>query len=172
MDAIIEQAKKILRPTAPFLLVLFLELLGALPLRIPFFSIVAPPLALIPVYYWAVYNPWRFGMFAAFLCGLFLDILFMLPLGVNALIFTLLYYSVNRLRRFIAGKPFYVSWLGFAFFGTAALWLEWFLVSLFYRKFIDFTLVMVSDAFMIAFYPLVALFCYLLINFSAEEEYE
>ncbi|MBR7158297.1 MAG: rod shape-determining protein MreD [Alphaproteobacteria bacterium] len=172
MNALYELAKKVFYLTAPFLLVVFLELVGALPIHMPAFSSVAPPLALIPVYYWAVHAPWRFGMFQAFFSGLLLDILFMLPLGINALIFTLLYYFLNRLRRFIAGKPFYVSWLGFALFGTVALMAEWFLVSLSSRQFIGFAGVLISDVFMIVVYPLIALLCYGLIRLSPEEDYE
>lgn len=172
MTTLYEIIKKFLYITAPFFMVVFLEMITVIPIRLPSFSMVSPPLALIPIYYWAVHNPWRFGIFSAFSCGFLMDVLTMNPLGINALIFTLLYYTVNQLRRFIAGKPFYVSWLGFSLFGTISLIIKWFLISLFSHNFGNFSVVLISAIFMIILYPLCALLCYSLIKISPEEDFE
>lgn len=79
------------RQYSPKLLTILILLFSVAPTYLPGYSSVRPYLTLIPVFYWAVYRPYDFSIFSAFVTGLFLDFLDGTPLGINTLVFTLFY---------------------------------------------------------------------------------
>ncbi len=117
------------RKLTPFLLTLLLVLVSVVPLHIPGMSRVVPLLPLMAIYHWAVYRSELFPAYAVFIIGILHDIFTGAPLGVNALVFLLVYGIVVSQHRFLFGKSFTVIWIGFGLVGGAASALTWILVS-------------------------------------------
>ena len=117
------------RKLTPFLLTLALVLLSVVPFHIPGLSRVAPLLPLMAIYHWAVYRSELFPAYAVFIIGVLHDIFTGTPIGVNALVFLLVYGIVVSQHRFLFGKSFAVIWIGFGLVGGAASALTWVLVS-------------------------------------------
>ena len=114
----------------PFGLTVVLLIVGVVPLHVPGLGVVVPWLPLMAVYHWAIYRPELLPAYAVFVIGVLEDILTGLPLGVNAVVFLLVYGGGLSQRRFFVGKSFYILWLGFALVAGAASVANWVLVSL------------------------------------------
>ena len=108
------------RQLTPSMLTLILVVIGVVPLRILEFSTVMPLLPLMAVYHWAVFRPRLLPAYAVFLIGILQDILTGAPIGVNALVFLLVYGAVLSQKRFFTGKSFLILWLGFSLIAAAA----------------------------------------------------
>src|ERR1700729_3494673 len=87
------------RLTVPFMVTLCFTLLGAAVWPVPYFGEVAPPFALIAVYYWAIHRPDLFRPSMAFIIGLLNDMLHSLPPGLSALVFVGAHQLVFSQRR-------------------------------------------------------------------------
>lgn len=120
----------ITRLLTPFLLTLALVILNIVPLQIPGFSTVVPMLPLMAVYHWAVYRSELLPAYAVFIIGILHDIFSGAPIGVNTIVFLLVYGVVIWQHRFLFGKSFAIIWLGFGIVSAAAFMLTWALVSL------------------------------------------
>jgi len=142
------------RLALPFLVTFALTLLGAVTWPLPYFGAVAPPLALIAVYYWAIHRPDLFRPGMAFIIGLLNDELQALPLGLTALVFVGMHQLVFSQRRFFAGHSFFMMWWGFALSILVALFAEWALLCLMHWQFIPFTSVFLQAALTIVIFPL------------------
>lgn len=118
------------RLLTPFLLTLVLVILNIVPLQIPGFSSVVPLLPLMAIYYWAVYRSELLPAYAVFGIGLLHDIFSGTPIGINTIVFLLVYGVVNWQHRFLFGKSFAVIWLGFGVVSAGAFVLTWALNSL------------------------------------------
>ncbi len=118
------------RLLTPFLLTLSLVILNVVPFNIPGFSSVVPLLPLMAIYYWAVYRSELLPAYAVFVIGMLHDIFSGSPLGVNTIVFLLVYGVVIWQHRFLFGKSFAVIWLGFGIVAAGAFVLMWALVSL------------------------------------------
>ncbi len=117
------------RQLTPFGLAATLVILGLTPIRAPGFAEVAPMLALIAIYHWAIYRPELLPAIAVFMIGLLQDMLSSIPLGINTVVFMMVYGAVLSQRRFFIGKSFLITWLGFALVAMAATIVKWVLVS-------------------------------------------
>ena len=118
------------RNSLPVLLTLLLVLLNVIPLHIPGLSQVMPVFPLMAVYHWAIYRPHLMPPLAVFFIGACYDVLSGTPLGVNALVFLIVYGVVVFQQRFFAGKSFVVVWLGFGLMALGASVVSWTLVSI------------------------------------------
>ncbi|MDX2027933.1 MAG: rod shape-determining protein MreD [Alphaproteobacteria bacterium] len=114
------------RLSLPFITALLGVLLGVLAWPLPHLGAVAPPFALMMVYYWAIHRPDLFRPWMAFLIGFLNDIVHSLPLGLSALLFVAAHQVIFRQRRFFVGHSFSMIWWGFAltvFLVTLAAWI-------------------------------------------------
>lgn len=118
------------RLLTPFLLTLSLVILNIVPLNIPGFSSVVPLLPLMAVYHWAVYRSELLPAYAVFIIGILHDIFSGSPIGVNTVVFLLVYGVVIWQHRFLFGKSFAVIWMGFGIVSAGAFMLTWVLTSL------------------------------------------
>ena len=125
------------RKMTPFGLTVALVLLSVLPLHVPGFARVMPLLPLMAVYHWAVNRPLLMPAYVVFAIGLLQDTLTGAPLGINALVFLVVYGGIVGQRRFLVGKSFAVIWLGFAIVAIGASLMNWFLVSLFHTTLVE-----------------------------------
>lgn len=83
------------------------------------------PFTLMLIYYWSVYRPSLLPSIIVFGLGASFDLLSMMPLGLNALIFLIVRYVITSQRLFLTGQPFIIVWLGFAVVSFAALSMQW-----------------------------------------------
>lgn len=133
----LQQLDRTARAVTPVVLCFFLVMFSALPLRIPAFGPVAPNIAVMAVFYWAVYRPDHFPVVAAFGIGLWQDILVGVPLGVNALVLLLAHWVLDHQRRFFVQKSFFVVWWAFGLVAFGAQILVWLLVMIMYAALIN-----------------------------------
>ncbi len=144
------------RRLTPFGFSLLLVVLNVIPLHIPGFARVAPILALIAVYHWAIYRPDLMPAYAVFIIGFLHDLLSGVPMGVHALVFLSVYGVVIWQRRFLAGKSFMITWLGFAIVGTGAAAQSWALISAYSGALVDPRALVHQYALTFGFFPILA----------------
>ncbi len=113
-----------------YVLIMVLFTLNIVALPHPFSEFAQIPLFLISVYYWAIYRPTLLPGFVVFVAGLLLDIFGGGPLGVNALIFSFVYWIVTDQRGFLVGQSFMMIWFGFGLLNAAVILLKWFIFGL------------------------------------------
>lgn len=106
-------------------------LLGCIVWPLPYLGSVAPPLALMAVYYWSLHRPDLLRPGLAFAVGLLHDVLQGLPLGLSAVLFVAANHIVYRQRRFVIGHSFLMMWTGFAITVVGVMLLQWFGMSLY-----------------------------------------
>ena len=125
-----QRLDKAARSVTPFGLTLFLVILSVVPMRIPGYAEIAPVLALMAVYHWAVYQPNLIPPWSVFVLGILQDLLSGVPLGLYILVFLTVYGVVLSQRRFFAGRSFLLYWLGFGIMAFCAAVESWVLASL------------------------------------------
>jgi len=113
------------RMILPFGTAILCTLLGVIAWPLPWFGTVAPPLALMAVYYWAIHRPDLFRPSMAFTIGLLHDAVNFLPLGLSALLFVAAHQVIFHQRRFFAGHSFFMMWFGFALTVFIVMGAEW-----------------------------------------------
>ncbi len=123
--ALLLRLDRLSRSIAPLTLSVGLLIVAVLPFRLPGLGRIAPDVALIAVFYWAVYRPDLFPAAAAFLLGLFHDVLIGGPLGASAFVLLLAHGLVRSQRRFFAGKSFPVVWWAFGLVAAGAALIGW-----------------------------------------------
>jgi rod shape-determining protein MreD len=99
-------------------------------MRILDFTTAVPLLPLISVYHWAIYRPQLLPTYAVFLIGVLQDILTGSPIGVNALVFLLVYGAVISQKTFFSGRSFFVLWIGFGLIAAGASVTNWLVISI------------------------------------------
>ena len=127
----------IARCVTPFGLTILLVLINVLPLQVPGLSRVMPLFPLMSIYIWTIHHPKLMPAYAVFLVGFLQDTLIGTPIGLHIITYLIVYGIVVWQRRFLAGKPFAVIWVGFSLVAAGATAANWFLVSLFYLTFIQ-----------------------------------
>lgn len=137
------------RNLLPFAITVLMMLVAMAPTRIPALSAVAPPLALMAVFYWAIHRPDLLRPGVVFVIGVLQDLLSGMPIGLSALVFIVAYWVVLTQRRFFLGNSFLLLWWGFGMVAIAAAAIKWAIYSL--------TFVTVLDAKPVAFQALLAI---------------
>ena len=127
MDGLLQRMDGAARNLFPLGLAVAALLLGAVPLYLPGYGAVAPNVALMVVFYWAIYRPDLFPTVLAFAIGLVQDALMGTPLGLNALVLLCMHGIVVTQRRFFQGKTFSVVWSAFFVVALAAAFFGWLL---------------------------------------------
>lgn len=109
-----------LRCVTPFAVTLALAVMPSLPLGLPAQVPGAPWFTLMAVFYWTIYRPDLMPAPAVFAAGLVQDLVTGAPVGMTALILLAVYNLVLKQRRTFIGKPFAVTYWGFALVASAA----------------------------------------------------
>jgi rod shape-determining protein MreD len=113
------------RRLLPALSTLMLGLLSILPIGVPAWGTLAPPLMLMAVFYWSLVRPDLMPPTAAFALGLLQDGLTGAPLGSGALVMVLTQWTMRGQQRFLVNRPFTLLWAAFVPVGAAATLMEW-----------------------------------------------
>lgn len=144
------------RQLTPSFLTLILVIISVVPMRILEFTSITPLLPLISIYHWTIFRPNLLPIYAVFLIGVLQDILTGSPVGVNALVFLLVYGAVLAQNVFFIGKSFFVLWIGFALIAAGASTLSWLVISILNFTIIDAQIVIVQYFLTLGFYPAAA----------------
>lgn len=142
-----------LRQVLPFALTLLLVLVGAMPMRAPGLSEIAPALPLVSLFYWSVFSRDSMSLAAAFVLGILNDIVTGTPFGLTSLVYVVVQGLCASQRRFFLGKPFLVAWWGFSFIAVMAQALDWALASLLYWRALPAEASFFAGLMTIAAYP-------------------
>ena len=146
----------LVRQLTPTMLTLALVIINVVPLHIPEFSRVAPLLPLMAIYHWAIFRPRLLPAYAVFLIGLLQDVLTGAPIGVNALMFLIVYGVVLSQKRFFLGKSFFILWLGFSIVAAGASVMSWIAVSILNVALVEPKTVIFQYLMTLGFFPAIA----------------
>lgn len=150
-----EPVLKIIGRWGLVLLAIFvLFVLSMFPFRLTEMGEIRPAFMLMAVYYWAIMRPTP--PLVAFFVGFFLDLLLQYPPGMNAFVFVLTHWVTRNQRKFLMGQPFMVIWAGFALTALVAGILQWLLFALLDQAVAPIVPVLVSIAFTVFLFPLMA----------------
>ncbi|WP_259780763.1 rod shape-determining protein MreD [Aestuariispira ectoiniformans] len=144
------------RSLTPVLLTLVFIMVQQVSLHIPNFAQVSPLLALISIYYWAIYRPDLMPMLAVFLLGLADDLMSGSVLGVSSFIYLICYALVGAQRRFFYVKGFGIVWWGFMLVAALMIALKWVVVCLLDQNLYSFLPSVFSYLMSLAFFPIMA----------------
>lgn len=109
----LQRALTLLRILFVHVYMLILLALNAASLPVLDIGTVTPYFLLMGVYFWGVNRPRMIPSYLVFLFGLLLDTVTGQPIGLNALSFLLIYYTLHGQRRFLKGQAWPVLWFGF-----------------------------------------------------------
>lgn len=149
---------RLARNLSPAGLTLALVIIGTVPLHIPGYARVVPMLPLMAIYHWAVFRPQTMPAILVLVIGLLQDALTGLPIGVNALVYLIVYGLVLSQRSFFVGKSFAMLWLGFVLVCVVAAVATWALVSAYNGVLAAPSAVFFQAIATIAIFPFVAWF--------------
>ena len=144
------------RRLLPLLCTLAVVLVGVVPTRLPFATMVAPSLTLIAVYYWTIYRPDLLNGFFILVLGVLQDLLTGGAPGVTSFILLLTYLTVVSQRRFFYGKSFGVVWWGFMLIALGAAVIGWSVNITLSGQWIDPMAPTVSLLLTVLLYPVLA----------------
>ncbi len=119
------------RNLLPALTALMLGIVAILPVGIPHWGALAPPLMLIAVFYWALARPGLMPPTVAFVLGLAQDLMTGAPVGLSALIMVLTQWVMRGQQRYLVKRPFLLLWAAFVPVVTTATLLEWAIYAVF-----------------------------------------
>lgn len=125
-----------LRGLVPGVTVLLVVVLAAMPIGVPYFSVVTPFFALIAVYFWSIYRPELLPVWAVFLFGVLQDLLTGAPVGITALVLILVWAVAVSQRRVVLGQSFGVEWAGFMLVAAGAGVFAWMVGSVYRSAFL------------------------------------
>ena len=137
------------------LISLVLVMFAVIPVQVPYYGPIAVNVGVMAVFYWVVYRPDLMPPSAAFLIGLWQDIMIGTPLGLNALVLLVVQMALVAQRRFFQGKSFMVVWWAFAMLALLAALLSWILTMALYTVWLIPTPAVFQLLLTIALYPFV-----------------
>lgn len=143
------------RHQIPLVLTLMLLLLSVVPSHAAGLTRIGPMLALITVYYWAIYRPDLLGYGSVFLIGVAQDLLTGTPPGVGALSLLLIHAVVMHQYRFFNARSFAVTWWAFGLVAAGAVLVQWLAVSVVYGTLVDASAAFYGYLMTVAIYPMV-----------------
>jgi rod shape-determining protein MreD len=157
------------RSALPFVSAFVCVLLGVMTWPLPSFGMIAPPLALIAVYYWSIHRPDLFGPGLAFVIGLLHDVVHYLPIGLSALLFVAAHQIIFHQRRFFTGHSFFVMWWGFALTCVMVQMAGWLLHSLVNWQILPPLPIIAQTGLAVAAFPLL---CWIFIHIQRATTYD
>ncbi|MCF8495639.1 MAG: rod shape-determining protein MreD [Alphaproteobacteria bacterium] len=157
----LESVRSLGRKILVYGFILLLLILNVTALPSPFSGNVKLPLVLTALYYWAVYRPTLVPVGGAFILGLLMDLLGGFPLGLNALIFTVVHWLATSQRRFLTAQSFFIVWLGFMVVHGGALIFQIFIFGIGRSHFPPLSLVGIQWIAGVTLFPLLCILLHL-----------
>lgn len=156
-DDVAENLKTYLQRAMPLLFSIFLILLSYVPFDFPHSGSIRPAVGMVCVYYWMIHRSDLFNLVSVYVLGLMEDVISSVPFGSNILSLLILYILLNNLGRFFNGKPFIVTWYGFAILSLLTFFAKWLIISIYYGQFLPVWVGLFSYLVSIAAYPVLSL---------------
>ena len=142
------------RLSLPFVTAVLCTFMSVIAWPLPNIGPIAPPFALVAVYYWALHRPDLFTPGMAFVIGLLFDLINFLPPGISAFLFVLAHHIVLRQRRFFVGHSFFMTWSGFALTAFAVMMGQWIMISIIHWHGMPIFTVLMQILLVIIVFPL------------------
>ena len=101
--------------------------------------------------------PYAESYLSVYLLGMIEDIISAVPMGTNIFTLLVMYILLNNLGRFFYGKPFVITWYGFAALSFVSFFSKWLMVSIYYGQFLPGPAAFFSFLVTIAAYPVLSL---------------
>ena len=143
----------------PFLLCVFLIVLSLSPLHFLPYCPYAVSWIMIPIFYFAIYNPKFLSAWAVLILGIFSEFFIQSPLGVITFCVVLLFFMTNILRKYFLERTFWPLWGIFAAYLLFILLIEYILVVLLAKYPVTFMPVMIEFWILVLMYPFGMRFC-------------
>lgn len=153
MNASWHNAYRQLMASLPVICCVLLMLIFATPLRVPGLSQFIPQVAVISVFYWAIFHPRLMPFVAVFGIGILQDVLLGLPLGMSGIGLIALRYVISARFHFFARVGFIKIWMVFWASFSVYYLLHWLLAALYYNYFPLTLPVYAQYAATLLFYP-------------------
>ncbi len=118
-----------LKGFVPLFIGLIVAVFGTIPLGLTNVPAFAPFLTLMVVFYWSTERPSTMPPLAAFIIGLWQDVLLGTPLGMTSIILLLARTVATEQNIVVFSQSFILAWVGFAVICTAMVLLSWLLGS-------------------------------------------
>ena len=112
----------------------------------------APDIALIAVFFWAIYGPAFLPPWAVLLLGLSHDFASGAPIGFWAVLYLMAYGFTLSQRVFFIGRTGLGAWVGFMIVAAVTAASAWFLGSVVYMRWLPPTQIYLQAIISIAFY--------------------
>lgn len=116
---------------------------------------VTPYFMVITIFYWAIYRPSFLQPLWIFALGILQDLVIGYPVGVHAILYLVLHYTVKNQRTFLTGQTYFVLWMIFSMVCLVFLFVEWGFFSIVSWTLFDYHPVVSSWLLTILFYPLI-----------------
>ena len=158
ITAAVQRIDRSARQLAPFLSSVILVMFSALPVYLPGYGQVVVDVGLMTVFYWAIYRPDLFPVIAAFVLGLWQDILVGSPIGLHAFILLLANWAIVSQRTFFQGKSFAVIWWCFSLVALTSALVSWILVCALNTTLVSSMAVIFQAALTVGVFPFMAWF--------------
>lgn len=118
----------------PLIVTIAATLLVMAPMNLFQGALPAPDLALIAVFFWAIFGPSFLPPWAVLVLGLTQDVATGTPIGFWALIYLLAYGFAQSQRVFFVGRTGLGAWVGFAIVAALAAAAAWMLGSIVFMR--------------------------------------
>lgn len=142
------------RNMLPFSVTVMAMLLSMMPLPLPGYSMVTPPLVLMSLFYWVIHRPDLLRPLVVFALGIFYDLIAGTLLGVSSMSLILAYWLLITQRRFFLGRSFVMLWIGFAVVAIGAGAVQWIVYALTEARLLDARPVLVQWLLGVALFPI------------------
>ena len=143
----------------PFLLCLGFTLCSCIPFH--FFTNYAYRFnwSLVPIFYFAIYNPKCLSSWAVFLLGVFAELLTASPFGVITFCYVLLFFGANFFRKYLLELTFWPLWGVFCLFLICLEGVAYLFVNLLTSQAISFSPIFMSFVVISFSYPFLMRLC-------------
>jgi|GEM_PF-6329742 rod shape-determining protein MreD len=142
-----------MRTTLLYILTLILTLLPLALIRFGVRMDVLPDIPLIILYFYASARPVL--LLQVFIYGIFVSECYGSPLGLESLLFVIFYYICSKYRAALLSKKPLSLFVGFVLLVIIYSCAKYFMMSLYYHHWFDFSKVAVGSLVTILFYPIV-----------------
>lgn len=129
MNISIRRLELLLWLVTPAIITFLLFILCAIPKYIWGINYIMPVLPLIPVFYWGRLQAGEMPYWFVFLCGLLMDVVSGLPLGLSALLYLLLLVILHNQSKYIHKESFVITWGYFILLLGIVSVFEWIIMS-------------------------------------------
>lgn len=140
----------------PMVLAFVAAIIMLLPIGTSVDSNYMPNLAIVSVFYWALYRPLQMPSGGAVLIGFFLDLWLDVPLGLNALLMVLVRVFILSQLRYLRGRSTFVHWFIFGGLVFALYGIAWVITSIISGVFIPLEPIIKQILMTIIAFPVVA----------------